>query len=61
MLKTNSNYIKNALNYSNPLIINRINEYKRGFEGGRPIIKPTPLCASKKPIESFLSLMKTKI
>jgi len=53
MFEINQNIFSKTINYSNPLIVQFIDEYKRGFDGGRKIFTPTPLCASKVDIDAF--------
>ena len=53
MFNLNQNYIIKNIFYSNPLIVQLINEYKRGFDGGRKVTRPTPLCASRTSIVAF--------
>jgi hypothetical protein len=53
MFKLNQDYISRSINFSNPIIVQLIDEYQRGFGGGRNISKPTPLCANRLLIEDF--------
>ncbi len=61
MFNLNKNYIEKTLNFSNPLILQLIDEYKRGFDGGRIVKKPTPLCASRCVFDDFFEEWKTII
>lgn len=58
LFELNKNYIKKSLEFSNPLIVQLINEFDRGFGGGRQIVKPTPLCASRTVVEIFFGGME---
>ncbi len=55
MFNLNKAYIGKTINFSNPLIVQLIYEYNRGFGGGRPIPKPTPLCANRLTIDEFFN------
>jgi len=53
MYNLNKNHILKNIFYSNPLIVQLIDEYKRGFDGGRKITRPTPPCANRTSIETY--------
>jgi hypothetical protein len=55
MFSLNKAYIGKTINFSNPLIVQLIDEYTRGFGGGRPITKPTPLCPNRLTIDEFFN------
>ena len=52
LFSLNRNYISRSIDNSNPLIVQLIDEYRRGFSA-RLVNNPTPLCASNTLLENF--------
>jgi hypothetical protein len=53
MFTLNKRYLSRANIHVKPLIKKLVEEYRRGFDGGRTITKPTPLCADRVALDDY--------
>jgi hypothetical protein len=53
MFTLNKRYLSRANIHDNPLIKKLVEEYRRGFDGGQTITKPTLLCADRVALDDY--------